>query len=212
MVWTYNKRTHMPESIPPPQMAALLLSVFASEPDFPQIEGDLREEFHQHRQMNGLRSARRWYWRETFRNVLALIKRPRILQALALAALCVVIIRIAYPPFVIWLRIELRESPLRPVLYVFLLFLFRPCLSLALGILAGHMLRGRERLLVLAFTIFYLLPSSLTTGVLFLPFLWKIQSPLYIRGSSFILWISPIFSFWIATRWSARRNGQRRIA
>ena len=92
----------MPEQVKPPQVAALLLSLFASEPDFPQIVGDMSEEFHQRRLMGGLRSARRWYWRESFRNVLVFTKRPGILQALAVAVLCVVIIRIAYPPFVIW--------------------------------------------------------------------------------------------------------------
>lgn len=202
----------MPEQVKPPQVAALLLSLFASEPDFPQIVGDLSEEFHQRRLMGGLRSARRWYWRESFRNVLVFTKRPGILQALAVAVLCVVIIHIAYPSYVIWMRAVLREAPRMQVLYVFLLFLFRLCLSLALGILAGHILRGGERVLVLAFTVFFLLPTPLTTGVLFLRRLWEIQSPLHIRGSSFILWICPIFSFWIATWWSARRNRQRRCA
>src|SRR5262247_2114341 len=97
MDWSCNKRTRMPESENPPRTAALLLSIFASEPDFPQIEGDLSEEFHLRVRMNGQRSARRWYWCETFRNALVFIKRPRILQALAVAALCVVIYRIAIP-------------------------------------------------------------------------------------------------------------------
>src|SRR5262245_19905685 len=91
--WTYNRRTHMLESVKPPQTAASLLGLFASEPDFPQIEGDLSEEFHQRMHINGLRSARRWYCRETFRNVLVFIKRPRILQVFAVAALCIIVFR-----------------------------------------------------------------------------------------------------------------------
>jgi hypothetical protein len=197
-------------------MAALLLSIFASEPDFPQIEGDLREEFHQHMQMNGLRSARRWYWRETFRNLLVFIKRPRILQALAVAALCVVVIHIATRPYVTWLSAELREAPRVPGLLAFLLFLFRMCLSLALGILAGHFLRGRERMLMLAFTVFSLLPLSKSSGVLNLfiqwNILWEDQVPLRLKPVGPIQFWCPLIAFWIATRWSARRNGQRRSA
>src|SRR5262245_60397623 len=196
VVWTYNKRTHMPESVNPPQMAALLLSIFASEPDFPQIEGDLHEEFHQHMQMNGLRSARRWYWRETFRNVFVLIKRPRILQALAIAALCVVVICIAYRPYLTWLSAELRNAPRVPGLLFFLLFLFRMCLSLALGILAGHILRRRERILISAFAVFYLLLNVKWLFIIW-DILWEGQMPLHLKPVGLILFWCPIIAFWI---------------
>ena len=211
MVWTYNKRTHMPESVNPPQMAALLLSVFASEPDFPQIEGDLREEFHQHRQMNGLRSACRWYWRETFRNVFVLIKRPRILQVLAIAALCIVVPRIAYRPYLTWLSAELREAPRVPGLLFFLLLLYGVCFKLALGILAGHILRGRERILISAFTVFYLFFNVERLFIIW-HILWDDQTPLHLKPVGLILFWCPFIAFCIATRWSARRNGQRRSA
>jgi hypothetical protein len=186
MVWTYNKRTHMPESVTPPQMATLLLSIFASEPDFLQIEGDLREEFHQRMRMNGRRSARRWYWRETFRNALVFIKRPRILQALAIAALCVVVIRITYRPCFTWLSAELRETPRAPGLLTFLLLLFRICLSLAFGILAGHILRRRERILISAFTVFYLL-FNLKWLFIIWDILWESQMPLHLKPIGLIL-------------------------
>jgi hypothetical protein len=211
MVWTYNKRTHMPESINPPQTAALLLSIFASEPDFPQIEGDLREEFHRHMRMNGPGAARRWYWRETFRNVLVFIKRPRILQALAVAALCIVVPRIAYRPYLTWLSAELREAPRVPGLLFFLLFLFGVCFKLALGILAGHILRGRERILISAFTVFYFLFNVERLFIIW-HILWDDQTPLHLKPVGLILFWCPFIAFWIATRWSARRNGQRRSA
>ena len=197
----------MPESVNPPQLAALILSVFASEPDFPQIEGDLREEFHQHMRTNGLGAARRWYWRETFRNVFVFIKRPRILQALAVAALFVVVIRIAYRPYLTWLSAELRTAPRVPGLLFFLLVLFRMCLSLALGILAGHILRRRERILISAFTGFYLLLNVKWLFIIW-DVLWEGQMPLH----GLILFWCPIIAVWIATRWSARHNGQPRSA
>jgi len=201
----------MPESVNPPQMAALLLSIFASEPDFPQIEGDLREEFHQHMRMNGRRTARRWYWRETFRNVFVFIKRPRILQALAVAALCIVVPRIAYRPYATWLSAELREAPRVPGLFFFLLLLYGVCNKLALGILAGHILRGRERILISAFTVFYLL-FNLKWLFINWHILWNDQTPLHLKPVGFVLILCPYIAFCIATRWSARRNGQRRSA
>jgi hypothetical protein len=153
----------------------------------------------------------RWYWRETFRNVFVFINRPRILQALAIAALCVVVIRVAYRPYLSWLSAELREAPRVPGLLFFLLFLFRLCLSLALGILAGHILRRPERILISAFTGFYLL---LNVKWLFIirDILWESQMPLHLKPVGLILFWCPIIAFWIATRWSARRNGQRRSA
>lgn len=203
----------MPESVNPPQTAALLLSIFASEPDFPQIEGDLREEFHQHRQMNGPRSARRWYWRETFRNVFVFIKRPRILQALAIAALIVVAYRPASIRYDRWLSATMHEMPRLPGLHPLLIFIFRTGAFLAIGALAGHILRGRERLLTLAFTLFYLLPQSATSGLWFIFWLlWESPFPLHLRTYSFILFWCPIIAFWIATRWGARRNSQLRSA
>jgi hypothetical protein len=36
----------MTHSIKPPEPAVALLSLLAAEPDFPQIEGDLSEEFN----------------------------------------------------------------------------------------------------------------------------------------------------------------------
>jgi hypothetical protein len=194
-------------------MAALLLSIFASEPDFPQIEGDLREEFHRHIQMNGRRTARRWYWRETFRNVLVFIKRPRILYAIAVAALIVVGYRPASMIFSGWLSAKMHEMPRVPGLHPLLIFLFRTTAFLAIGAMAGHILRGRERMLVIAFTVFYLLPLPGRSGLGFIFWvLWESPFPLHLRTFGFILFWCPIIAFWIATRWSARRNGQRRSA
>ena len=56
----------------PPTVALGLLCFFAARPDFPAIVGDLKEEFHQREESLGLKEARRWFWRETFRTVWAL--------------------------------------------------------------------------------------------------------------------------------------------
>ena len=57
----------------PPTVALGLLCFFAARPDFPAIVGDLKEEFHQREKSLGLKEARRWFWRETFRTVWALV-------------------------------------------------------------------------------------------------------------------------------------------
>lgn len=61
----------MPENLQPPRAAQRILSCFGS-PHLPQILGDLMEEFNERVQSDGLSAARRWYWRATLRNMIAL--------------------------------------------------------------------------------------------------------------------------------------------
>ena len=79
----------MPEILKPPVGASLLLRLFAGETDFPQIEGDLREEFHQ-RAIGNAAAARRWYKHEAFRNVWVLARSRRTIRILMVAGLCAV--------------------------------------------------------------------------------------------------------------------------
>ena len=67
----------MPENLQPPRAAQRILSYFGS-PHLPQILGDLMEEFNERVQSNGLSAARRWYWRATLRNMIALAARGEI--------------------------------------------------------------------------------------------------------------------------------------
>ncbi len=64
----------MPEHLQPPRAASRILSCFGS-PHLPQILGDLMEEFNERAQSTGLPGARRWYWREILRNMIALAGR-----------------------------------------------------------------------------------------------------------------------------------------
>ena len=65
----------MPEDhLQPPRAASRILSCFGS-PHLQQILGDLMEEFNERAQSTGLPAARRWYWREIFRNMIALAGR-----------------------------------------------------------------------------------------------------------------------------------------
>lgn len=69
----------MPENLQPPAAACRLLSCFA-DPALPQILGDLMEEFRERAAKSGPAFARRWYWRETLRNVAVLLRRQPALQ------------------------------------------------------------------------------------------------------------------------------------
>jgi hypothetical protein len=202
----------MTRSIKPPAIAVALLSLFASESDFPQIEGDLREEFHQRAGTSGPVRARRWYWREMCRNLLVLMRRGRVIQVLVVSALCVVAFRLATPAFMFGLRYRvsfLGRQELR--------ILFTLALGLALGVLTTWILRGRGPMLRVMFAAFYgLLLVRYTiyswdhsysldgffTGIL--------NSLFYHSGVFFpSAWI--ILSFWLASV-SAERLLHRRLA
>src|SRR6516225_2932147 len=104
----------MADMIEPPHGANLLLSLFAGESDFPQIEGDLREEFHQILAASGPDEAKEWYWREAWRSAWALIMRPRVIHTLGSAALCVALFRLVTPFCFRWLRFQLASAPRVP--------------------------------------------------------------------------------------------------
>jgi hypothetical protein len=60
------------EYVTPPRAALVLLNFFASEPDLADVLGDLSEEFQRCASAHGHPAAKRWYWREAFRNSRAL--------------------------------------------------------------------------------------------------------------------------------------------
>ena len=64
----------MLDNLQPPRAASRILSCLGS-PHLSQILGDLMEEFNERAQSTGLPAARRWYWREILRNMIALAGR-----------------------------------------------------------------------------------------------------------------------------------------
>ncbi|GAB5518051.1 MAG: ABC transporter permease [Rhodothermales bacterium] len=59
----------MSDSSRPPRLAIWLLSHFRPRGDLDLLLGDLEEEFHDIQLASGLREARRWFWRQTFRSL-----------------------------------------------------------------------------------------------------------------------------------------------
>lgn len=186
----------------PPKLATLLLSLFASEPDFPQIEGDLSEEFHNHLLASGPNVARRAYWREAFRNMWALAKRPSTIQIAAAAGLSVCVSIFSVGPFSRWLNtFDLGGSAF--AITLLLLYLFNAMVALVLGISTSRFLRGRERLLRLGFTTFYLLYficGYVITGPLILNMYFTLNV---------INWSFVVSAFWMGSMWVSRRSPRR---
>ncbi len=141
----------MSELLKPPAIPVAILNFFASQPDFPAVAGDISEEFHQRAQNSGANAARRWYWREAFRNAVALTLRelsrtPVRTTLMALSCFFAVSIVTNIELNYLW-RLGLMYGP-RPwrVLTIQLLTL------LATGLAGGKVLPGREWALALAFT------------------------------------------------------------
>jgi hypothetical protein len=193
----------MTNSITPPKLATLLLRLFSGEPDLPQIEGDLSEEFYNHLLASGPNVARRSYWREAFRNLWALAKRPGTIQVLAVAALSVCISVFSVGPFSHWLAtLDLGGSAF--TLTLLSLYLFNGTVALALGILMSRFLRGRERMLRMAVTGFYLLYIICGYAI--------IMGPLALNSLftlNVINWSLVISAFWMGSLWIDRRRLRR---
>jgi len=201
----------MPDPTKPPKGALLLLSIFRSEPDFPQIEGDLSEEFHQLLLNSGTRAAQRWYWREALRNLWVFSQRPSSLLVFVLGAFCVLTFRFTPPILMSLMRDKLSLMP-RGLLLV----LFQVSCGFALGILVSLMVKGGERILRLSFaglctvwlahTIFYL---------------WQHSAPLehftlHLRdvfwpGQVFFRFSCAVISFWLGSLWVEWRNRRQII-
>lgn len=138
----------MSELLKPPAVAAAILNFFASQPDFPAVAGDISEEFHQRAQSSGAKAAKRWYWREAFRNALALTWRELMRTPVRTALMafgCFLDVNIVTN--FLW-RLGLMHGP-RPwgVLTIQLMTL------LAMGLAGGKLLPGREWALALTFTL-----------------------------------------------------------
>lgn len=114
----------MLETLRPPKGASWLLSLFAGEPDFPEVEGDLSEEFQQLALQSGPSAAQQWYWREALRNARAFVIRRGSINALGAGLLSVAIFRLVMPLFSHWLRNELASVPRVPGLGILLITLF----------------------------------------------------------------------------------------
>jgi hypothetical protein len=188
----------------PPRLANLLLRPFSGEPDFPQIEGDMREEFHNRIQTSGVQTANSWYRREALRNVWALSRRPRVIQVFLMAVLAVLVYRFTVPLSARWLSPALHAAPRIPGLQFSLVFTFAAVVSLSMGALMTRGVRGRERMLRLSFSGLFTL---FIIGRGWMIGYYDIRFLLYPITSALIL-----VAFWIGSLWVSRDGLRRRTA
>jgi hypothetical protein len=194
----------MPETMKPPAGASWLLSIFTGEPDFQQVDGDLREEFHQLVLREGTEAARKWYWREVFRNAWAFSMRPSTIRLLTAAALCVLILRLTNSPLNRWLRAALMPAPRVLGLGLLLRTLIHTGLVLGLGYSAESILQRREPRLPEAFTCLYLLVLAGWVCVTHYYQLWLLapgRIPVDLVSTIVVVCV-----YWIGVAW-ARRSG-----
>ncbi len=147
----------MPEVPAPPKWILFLLWPFKGESCYPQIEGDLSEEFQERESEHGVAAARRWYCREVYRNLRSLLWRWVTIPVIILPLLC-----IAFSNS-LWMTIVGSIYNLLPppshwsfswILFAVLLNL--SIIGLSLGIICSLILRGHERMIRLVFGAYYL--------------------------------------------------------
>jgi hypothetical protein len=131
----------MSELLNPPAVPVAILNFFASQPDFAAVAGDISEEFHQRAQSSGAKAAKRWYWREAFRNAWALTWRELMrtpVRTTLVAIGCLLAVNA-----VMGLNGFLRYYPLIALNFI---------ACVAMGRIGGRQLHGREWALALTFT------------------------------------------------------------
>jgi hypothetical protein len=64
----------MPRDVHPPRLASWLVDLFTPVGEADAIRGDLLEEFSDLVSKSGFAYARRWYWRQSVRTILHLIR------------------------------------------------------------------------------------------------------------------------------------------
>jgi hypothetical protein len=200
----------MPEITAPPKWILLLLWPFRGELCYPQIEGDLSEEFHQREVEHGMSSARQWYYREVCRNFWSMIWRWVTIPVIIVPLVCMVLADFLHFP-IFWrmysawhlkgfiLGIVIDSLPIASII------------GLSLGIICSLMLRGHERLVGLAFGAYQLvtLIMQIVTAKVFGP------SPVirtFLLGLIYLKPICTLVFFGMGSTWIERRDHRRRAA
>jgi hypothetical protein len=152
----------MPDRVQQPRLATVLLSLFSTEPDFPEIEGYLSEEFHDRVNTAGPTAAQRWYLREALRNVSTLTLRQFArspVQTLAISIACLLALNL--PPFLILFQIHHRRLPnLEWSTFIYMSIAYQVFIPPLLGFLTGRFVRGLAVAIALVFTALYALAAS----------------------------------------------------
>jgi len=206
----------MPELPQPPPHAVRILNLYSGDPMLAPIAGDMEEEFHQRCRENGPRRARRWYWRELFRN-LGMLTGRRIstrlaawhahmlssrgphARGVAAALLCLMMVRLSPLASALWIP-GTTPFPVRVLTLLVGPFLFAIILGAATSRLAregaGEMLRAFFAAYVLLITPTIL--NGLEAGRIHT--LWP--PPIWLRNAGVMaaFWLGSLYGSGLARR------------
>jgi hypothetical protein len=192
----------MSETTASPKWILFLLWPFKGEPCYPQIEGDLAEEFQQRTTEYGIRSARLWYYKEICRNLLFLTCRWVTIPVIILPLLCMII-----QPFLLNLYSALWGLLIRSFSWILLFFdvLFSSLVGLAFAEILCRFLNRHERMSRLAFGLFSLVFVGMWNEPMALNLWHGMRVPataipqlfIYLRPSFMFIWT--LICFWIGS-------------
>ena len=194
----------MPEINVPPKWILFFLWPFKGEPCFPQVEGDLSEEFQQQKSEFGMRFARRWYYREVCRNLGSLVWRRETIPIIILPILCILITLL-----LLGFSHRLFVSLLFPNELLILSghILCSSITGLIMGIIFSRILKGHERLfrLVLcAYCLGFFMVMILETRILSI----QISPGIMLLGMVKMYWgfIWLFICIWLGSIWIERHH------
>ena len=223
----------MSDLAPRPKWILHLLWFFKGESCYPQIEGDLSEEFQLRVSKNGIADARQWYRREVCRNFWSLTWRWETIAVIVLTLFFVALGFSTFPrmpiPFLHLAR--LLETVLKPLLppvlgpqpfiYVSIriVILMIPTTiipGLSFPLVCGALLRGHQRMIRLVVTA-YCLGITVLFGIsrfdIIMRDLWQGVPHMFsptVLVCSLPLWILPFI--WVSSTWVERHQRRRAIA
>jgi hypothetical protein len=203
----------MPEITAPPKGILFLLWPFKGEPCYPQIEGDLSEEFQQRESEYGLAAARRWYCREVCRNLGSLIWRWITIPVIILPFFCIALGTSLLNPGIGSMYLHGHPSNWEISRLLFASFLNSSIIGLSLGIFCSRILRGHERMVRLAFGAYQLGFLAVMFHLMGIKILSNSpEMRFFLIG---LRYLKPILTFafmWTGSIWIERRRNRRNSA
>jgi hypothetical protein len=214
----------MSELLKPPVIPSVILNFFSGQPDFPAVAGDIVEEFQKRAESAGAGAAKRWYWRESFRNSIALTGRE--LYRTPVRSIAVALTGLLGVNAVSALYVSISIQPLSVILAghwdpielvlnhgqrdTFLLLQFGG--SLAMGWIGGKLLPGREWAIAVLFALISVcvpLPGALYLGLVGKIVLPRVLWEFMIVGLAFRLSGFCLGSLWIRQQRNHRAFAER---
>lgn len=202
----------MSDASAPPKWILFLLWPFKGETCYPQIEGDLSEEFQQRESEHGMAAARRWYCREVYRNLWSLTWRWVTIPVILLPLLCTVFgdslwVRLVGSMYsLLW-----RPSSWHISWILFVSLLNWSIVGLSLGIICSRVLRGHERMIRLVFGAYHL---GLLAVIYHFIEMKRLSPSSYMTALGiWLTYLRPVWilsCIWIGSIWIERQHGHPR--